>query len=94
MKYKTKYKLLSKDEKKKLKNKFYQTEYGKVAKGRLDRLVIYGVVGYIVSIYMLITDKSTTNIVIAFILLLASTIYLVASFKLRFKELNNFLIKK
>ena len=40
------YKDLNKTEKKEIKEKFYKTEYGKVTKNRLDRLFIYGIVGF------------------------------------------------
>lgn len=87
------YKDLNKTEKKEIKEKFYKTEYGKVTKNRLDRLFIYGIVGFAVSIYILLTESSISYLLIGYTLLFMSTIYFIASILLRRKELQNFLNK-
>ena len=87
------YNELTKEEKKKTKEKFYKTEYGKVTKNRLNRLFIYGILGFIVSLYLLLTENTLSYLFIAYILLFVSAIYFVASFILRRKELQNFLNK-
>lgn len=87
------YKYLNKVEKKETKEKFYKTEYGKITKNRLDRLFIYGVLGFITSIYILLTENTISFYIIAFTLLFMSVIYFTASIFLRKKELQNFLDK-
>ncbi len=93
MKKRKNYQDLTKQEKKELKEKFYKTEYGKIAKNRLNRLFIYGICGFIVAFFILLTEKSLGYIITSYVLLFLSAIYFVASFILRKKELNNFLNK-
>lgn len=87
------YRDLTKDEKKLLKEKFYNTEYGKITKHRLNRLLIYGICGFIVAFFILFTETSLGFLITSYMLLFISAVYLVASFILRRKEFNNFLNK-
>lgn len=89
-----KYYSLTKEEKQKLKNDFYDTEFGKEVKTRLDRLFIIGIISLIFSIYLYITSENIWNIVYSTILLLAALLFIYNSFKLRIKKLNNYLVKK
>ncbi len=93
-KLRLKYYSLSKEEKDKLKNKFYQTKYGKEIKFRLNRLFIIGIIGIIFSIFLILTNKDKWNIVYSIILLCASLLFIYSSFSLRIKKLNDYLTKK
>ncbi len=77
-----------------MKEDFYKTEYGKIQKGRLDRLLIYGIAGIIFGFYLLITENTLTNIITGIILLLASSFFIISSITLRKKEINNYIKKK
>lgn len=77
-----------------MKEDFYKTEYGKIQKGRLDRLLIYGIAGILFGFYLLITENTLTNIITGIILLLASSFFIISSITLRKKEINNYIKKK
>ena len=91
--YKLKYYSLENSEKEKLKQDFYQTEYGKNIKMRLDRLFVIGILGIIFSIILLIINKNIWDLVTSITLFLASIFFIIASFKVRIKKLNDYLIK-
>ena len=93
MKKNKNYRNLTKNEKKIIKEKFYNTEYGKITKHRLNRLLIYGICGFIVAFFILFTETSLGFLITSYMLLFISAVYLVASFILRRKEFNNFLNK-
>ena len=92
--YKLKYYTLSIEEKNKLKTSFYQTEYGKKINKLLIRLLIIGIIGLLFSIYLLITHVNIWDLITGIMLLIASIIFIIASFKLRINKLNDHLIKK
>ena len=77
-----------------MKEDFYKTEYGKIQKGRFDRLLVYGIAGIIFGFYLLITENTITNIITGIILLLASSFFIISSITLRKKEINNYIKKK
>jgi len=89
-----KYYSLTKDEKKNLKNEFYNTEFGKEIKTRLDRLFIIGIIGILFSIYLYFTSINIWNIVYSTILVLASLLFIIMSFKVRINKINTYLVKK
>ena len=89
-----KYYSLTKDEKLKLKDEFYQTEFGKNIKYRLNRLLITGIFSFIFSILLFIIHTTIWDITTGIILLIASLIFIIGSHKLRINKLNNFLISK
>lgn len=89
-----KYYSLTKDEKLKLKDEFYQTEFGKNIKYRLNRLLITGIFSFIFSILLFIIHTTIWDITTGIILLNASLIFIIGSHKLRINKLNNFLISK
>ena len=89
-----KYYSLTKEEKKNLKQEFYQTEFGISIKRRLNRLLLIGILGTLFSIYLFLFYANKWDIVSGIILLLASIIFIIGSFKLKTKKLNNFLISK
>ncbi|MBQ7030896.1 MAG: hypothetical protein IJN13_00805 [Bacilli bacterium] len=92
--YRLKYYSLNKDEKKELKNNFYNTEFGKSIKNRLDRLFLIGIIGILFSIYLFINPSNKWDIVTGVILVVASIIFLVGSFKVRIRKLNDYLVKQ
>lgn len=92
--YKLKYYSLNKEEKLKLKEDFYKTEFGLSIKKRLNRLLITGITGIIFSIYLFIDQNNFWDIFTGIITLIASIIFIVGSFKVRIKKLNDFLVKK
>lgn len=91
---KLKYYSLTKDEKKKLKQDFYNTEIGKVVKFRLTRLLITGIVGIVFSLYLFINPANKWDIISGIILTLISLGFVIASFKVRIDKLNDYLISK
>lgn len=95
---KNKYQRMTKEEKAKIKNKYYATEKGREIKKRLDRLVVTGTLGIAFSFFLIISGYFSNKIewytwVMAIILFIFSVIYIVGSFKLRIKVLNQFAIK-
>ncbi|MBQ8901986.1 MAG: hypothetical protein IJY87_02840 [Bacilli bacterium] len=92
--YRLKYYSLNKDEKKELKKNFYNTEFGKSIKNRLDRLFLIGIIGILFSVYLFINPSNKWDIVTGVILVVASIIFLVGSFKVRIKKLNDYLVKQ
>ena len=92
--YRLKYYSLNKDEKKELKNNFYNTEFGKSIKNRLDRLFLIGIIGILFSVYLFINPSNKWDIVTGVILVVASITFLVGSFKVRIRKLNDYLVKQ
>ena len=95
---KNKYQRMSKEEKNKLKNKYYATPKGKEMKTRLDRLFIIGIIGIVFSAFLIISGYLSGRIewytwVVASLLMFFSIVYVVGSLKLREKVLNQFAIK-
>lgn len=95
---KTKYQKLTKSEKKEIKETYYKTEDGKAMKNRLTRLLITGSMGIIFSIYLFYTNYKNdgNNIweyILSGILLVASIIFIIGSYKIKHKVLNKEAIK-
>ncbi len=91
--YKLKYFTLSKRDKNKLKETFYQTEFGQNIKKRLIRLLIIGILSIIYSIYLLITSENIWELIMGIMLLSAGLIFILGSIFIRINKLNNYLIK-
>lgn len=91
---KLKYYSLNKEEKNKIKNKFYNTEYGNNIKKRLDRVFIIGILGIIFSLYLLILPNNKWDIIEGIILIIASFIFIFGSHKVRINKINTFLTQK
>ncbi len=91
---KSKYATLSKEEKIKAKEEFYQTEFGKNLKIRLDRLFITGIAGLLFSIVMFATNTSIWEIILGIMLLIASLIFIFGSIKIRRDKISIYLNKK
>ena len=92
--YKLKYYYLSKEEKKELKNKFYQTELGIKINHLLLRLIIIGIIGILYSIYLFIFRTNIYELITSIILLIISLIFILSTFKIRINKLNAYLVKK
>ena len=95
---KNKYQRLSKNEKKECKDMYYSTLKGKEMHLRLIRLTILGILGFLLGIYLIGNGILTHQIkwydyLISIPLLIASIIFLVGSFTIRRKVLNQFALK-
>lgn len=95
---KNKYQRLSKEEKERVKLKYYATDKGKEMKKRLDRLLVIGSVGILFSVFLIVSGYLSNKVewytwVVAIILMVFSIIYVVGSIKLRGKVLNQFALK-
>ncbi len=91
---KSKYATLSKEEKIKAKEEFYQTEFGKNLKIRLDRLFLIGIAGLLFSIVMFATNTNIWEIILGIMLLIASLIFIFGSMKIRRDKISIYLNKK
>ncbi len=95
---KNKYQRMNKEEKLDLQNKFYQTEFGKTTKIRLIRVLISGILCSLYSIYLFIDNYLAVESIwiysLSILVLIAGIIFIIGSYKLRIKHLNNFAIKK
>ncbi len=91
--YRLKYYSLNKDEKKELKDKFYETDTGKVVKFHLNRLLITGIFGLIFGIILIIINKSIWEIVLGVSLIGISLFFIISSFWVRINKINDYLVK-
>ena len=91
--YKLKYYSLSKEEKKELKNKFYETDTGKDVKFHLNRLFITGIFGLIFGIILIVINKSIWEIVLGVSLIGISLFFIISSFWVRINKINDYLVK-
>ena len=91
---KLKYYSLNKEEKNKLKAEFYNTEFGKSIKSRLNRLLITGILGIIFSIILFIFPSNKWDLITGIILIIASLFFIISSFKVRIRKLNDYLVSK
>ena len=89
-----KYYSLTKEEKYKLKTDFYNTEYGKSLMKRLNRLLLTGILGILFSIYLLVWPSNKWDIVTSIILIIASIIFIIGSYKVRINKINTYLTTK
>lgn len=91
---KLKYYSLTKEEKKKLKEEFYMTEFGQVINSRLNRLLYTGIMGLIFSLYLLLFNSNKVDTIIGIVLVIASVTFIIGSFKIRTQKINNYLVSK
>jgi len=89
-----KYYSLNKEEKTNLKKEFYETQFGKNIQNRLIRLLVIGIIGTLYSVYLFINPSNKWDIVSGVMLTLASFVFIIGSFRLRTKKLNNYLVSK
>lgn len=94
---KNKYQRMNKKEKQELLNKFKQTQEGKNKLARLNRILIYGILAFLYSLYILIDNKLNNNSVFMYIfgaiVLVTSLVFIFAHFKLKVTTLNKYAIK-
>ena len=91
---KLKYYTLTKEEKYKVKEEFYKTEFGINIKKRLDRLFLIGIMGIIFSILLIVFYKTKWDIITSITLSCASLFFIIGSYKIRIKKINEYLTKK
>lgn len=95
---KNKYQRMSKEEKKKLQESYKKTELGANMLSRLKRIVITGSLGAIVSIVLIILaiiEKGNIfDYIYAGVLTVASIVFLIGSFKIKNKVLNDFALEQ
>lgn len=91
---KLKYYTLNKEEKIKLKEEFYHTEYGLNLKNRLNRLLTTGILGIVFSIILFIFNTNKWDIIYGIILAIASLIFIYSSYQVRISKINNYLTRK
>ena len=90
---KTKYQRMSKEEKKILVERYKKTEKGKYVMSKIRNVFIYGVLSYGFAVYLFIDAKNIWSYIGASGLLLFGSIFIVASIRLRIKNLTRFAVK-
>ena len=93
---KIKYDTLTKAEKKKFLEKYKKTDAGLAMCNRLVRLRTTGILGIVFSIFLFLYEYKTielTDYLTIIPLFLASVLFIMMSFKLKRKVLNQFIIK-
>lgn len=95
---KYKYQTLTKEEKQKAKNDFYQTDNGKNLKKRFDRLFLYSILLTMFAIYIVISaiikDDEFYNYIYGISLFVMAIIFLIGRYKIYLENINNFIVKK
>lgn len=92
------YQTLNKEKKKEIKEKFKQEYKNTELKYRLNRLMIYSLLGYAVSIFIIVyailkEENDIGSIIIGTTLFIASTIFLIGRFLIKRNVLNKFALK-
>lgn len=89
---KYKYQTLKKEEKKQVKNEFYNTQDGIEVKKRLTRLLIYGILLILFAIWLIIEaylkKDSIAEYIYGGILIIFAFVFLIARHQVLLKELN------
>ena len=93
------YNQLNKEEKKKIIQKYQKAYAGSEFKKRIARLIIYSVVGFSFSIFLIIysivqKEDLLSNLLIAIPLIIASIIFLIGSYYAKLRVLNNIALKE
>ncbi len=95
---KNKYQRLSKEEKKECQKMYYNTQKGKEMHLRFIRLTIIGIIGLLFSAYIFSTGNIDEPLkwyeyVLILLLVLSSLLFLVGTYKIKQKVLNQFALK-
>lgn len=94
---KNKYQRSSKEEKKEAREAFFNTEYGKSLKVRLNRLVIYSILLIACAIYFIIDNILNENSIASYILaafsVIFAIIFLIGRHYVIVKNTNDYMIK-
>ncbi len=94
---KNKYQRLNKEDRKKAREDFYKTNFGKSKKAIFTRLLIISFLLICYSLYLFISgliNKSIWSYVAAGILFICSLVFLIGRHKILVRDVNNYLIKK
>lgn len=95
---KNKYQRLNKDERKEARLKYYETEIGKVNKGRFTRLLWFGILSFIYSGVLImdtiINKHSPWNYCLAGVMFIFALVFLIGREKIIIRNVNEYLIKK
>lgn len=93
-----KYDRLTKEEKRKAKEEFFNTERGKSLKIRFNRIFIYGIILFVFGIILLveaiIKKDSVAQIIYGSILILFGISFIIGRFIILRKQVNDFITKK
>ena len=96
MKY-LKYNTLSKKEKKELKKKYYSTEKGALQKQRFIRILIWIILLFSASIYLIIDSTiikyNIWQLIYGILLLIISIVFYIIRLRTIQKTINNYLVK-
>ncbi len=91
------YRSLTKQERKEILNKYYQTDMGKINKNRFLRLLIYGILcitySLVLIIEQLIKNSSLWNYIMALVMLIFGLVFLIGRHKLIIRSINYYLVK-
>lgn len=95
---KNKYQRLSYEEKRKAREDFYKTDFGKEQKPRFNRLIIVSILLFLFSIYLLIDAIIKKDSIFAYtaaiLLFIFSAVFFIGRHKVIVKNVNSYLIKK
>lgn len=94
---KNKYQRLNKEDRKKARDRFYRTPFGKELKPRLQRILIIGILLLIYASYLLIDailKKSIWGALAATAIYLFALFFLIGRHKIIVRDVNDFLIKR
>ena len=93
---KNKYQRATKNTKKEVKTEFFQTDFGKDLKKRLNRLVIYSILLTLCAIYYIIdgiiNEFNVSNILIIIVTLLFAILFLYGRYYVIVKNCNKYMI--
>ncbi len=94
---KNKYQRATKEEKQKARNDFFNTDFGRDLKKRLNRLVIYSILLIGFAIYFIIdniiNDNTVTNYILAGFFIIFAIIFLIGRHYVIIKNANDYMIK-
>ena len=94
---KNKYQRATKEEKQKARNDFFNTDFGRDLKKRLNRLVIYSILLIGFAIYFIIdnkiNDNTVTNYILAAFFIIFAIIFLIGRHYVIVKNANDYMIK-
>lgn len=94
---KYKYQRLTKEEKKKAKSDFYETEYGKSLKQRFKRILIYSTILILFGIYLLIEacikKDSYAEYIYSSIIIIFGIFFMISKFRIEMIKVNDYLTK-
>ncbi len=93
---KYKYLTLSKEEQKKLQEKYFQTNDGINLKKIFNRIIMYSIcliiIGIVLSVQNYLNDKGTTSYIYSIFLVIVGIAFLIARHNIFIKKINEYLI--